>query len=688
MEKIIDYLKALNHSASLAELKDFCNVQSGEDVTNLIKQLNHLVTNGQLIEIDGQYDLLEREGRAKGTIVIKRNFRAYIYEGDDVYEVINAKNFNLLNHDEVLYEKRPAGVFVVAVLKHNIVYVVGLIRIRNNKVIFLPDDPSFPKGFKIVNLKQFPIQDKVKVRLFVSDYQKKELKIERIIGKLYSPRVQELSLLYTYDIPMEFNQTAINEAQALDQIIKLEDYPERKDLSGELVITIDGDDAKDFDDAISLELSNDNYLLKVHIADVSHYVINKSALDKEAYKRGTSIYYPNHVIPMLPFELSNDLCSLRPNEKRLALTVEMEFNKQADLIRYDFYESVIESKYRMTYSNVNKILAGDEKLSQKYAALVPMLHQANELSNALKEKRKLSGGIEFDTDESSFKIVNDEVIDIYPRVRGISEGIIEDFMIAANVCVADHMHYLDYPMVYRNHDLPKEERLEAFVNFVEQLGYHFKGNKKAIHAKQLADCLASFKDEAQYPVVAAYCLRSMAKAKYDNISGGHYGLGLENYCHFTSPIRRYPDLMVHRMLKKYVISQNPDFKQLDKDSENNAKVAIKCSERERVAIELERDLEDFYKCQYIQKHVGEIYEAVISSTTSFGFYVKLDNTVEGLVHIKTLEGFFELQNDGSLSNGETSYRLGDIVKVKCQDVDLLRNNIDFVLYKKHRQRWI
>lgn len=688
MNRIIELLNSYNHALSLDELKEFLAISSSTDFKQLIKDINHLIDSHIVFEYDGKYDLTERENRYIGEVILKRNGKSYIYENDLAYEVINKFNLPLLNHDEVVYEKKNMKAYVLNILKHKLVYVVGLIRIRNNKIYFYPDEDNFPKDYKIVNSHEYKLRDKLKVRVYISDYEKKELRIERIIGHLYDTDVQEASLLYSYDIPMEFSRTALNEAESLEKTINISDYPSRHDLSEELVITIDGDDAKDFDDAISVSKKDDKYLLKVHIADVSHYVTINSALDKEAYKRGTSIYYPDHVIPMLPFALSNGLCSLRPNEKRLAMTVEMEMDNRGEVLQYDIYESIVESKHRMTYAKVNKILAGDEGLIAEYSDIYEMLKEAYELSNILSNKRKEKGGIEFDSDECSFKIVNNEVVDVYIRERGKSERIIEDFMIEANVCVASHMHYLEYPMIYRNHDNPKEDRLDQFISFVENLSYHFKGNKKAIRAKQLADCLEHFKDTIYYPMVSNYCLRSMAKAKYDNIANGHYGLGLDYYCHFTSPIRRYPDLVVHRMLKEYVINHDKIGSE-EKDSEKNASIAQKCNDRERTAVELERDLQDFYKCKYMQRHVGEIYEAVISSITNFGFYVKLENTVEGLVHIKTLDGFYELDEDGSLRSDTKAYAIGDIVKVKCKEVDMRRNNIDFILYQpRKRQKWI
>ena len=689
MSYILEILEKAGKALTLKEITSFFNSEDSDLFKNTIKELNQLIDDELVFEHSGRYDLCNRPGRAIGELVVRRNLKSYIYEKDEVYEALNPSRLLLLNNDRVVYQKQGEHVVILALLKHQIKYVVGLIRKQKNSIFFYPDEDNFPRGFKIINAKKFPLKDRDKVRCYVVDYQKQTLAIEQIIGHLYDRGIQEMSLLYQHDISLEFSHTTINEANSFKENILLSDYPNRKDLTNDLIITIDGDDAKDFDDAINVKRLNDNYLLSVHIADVSNYVLPNSSLDKEAFKRGTSIYYPGHVIPMLPEALSNGLCSLRPHEKRLAMTVEMEINKQGEIVNYSIYESVIESKYRMTYKNVNAIFAGDEYLRAKYESLLEMLDTAKELADILKAQRKRLGAIDFDTDEAEFIIKKGEVVDIKLRERGESEKLIEDFMIIANVCVASHMKYLEYPMVYRNHNLPKEERLETFIDFVENLGYHFKGNKKAITAKQLADCLDSFKDDPAYPIINNYCLKSMAKAEYDSICEGHYGLGLKYYCHFTSPIRRYPDLIVHRMLKKYLLHPE-NVEAMEAEIKRNGEISKNANKCERVAVEIERDMDDLFKTYYMAKRVGGIFDGVVSGVTAYGVYVKLANTVEGLVHVKNLtDGFYELQKDGSLSNGQRKFQIGDIVTVKCTAVNIHRGEIDFNFYKKRKQQvWI
>ena len=392
---------------------------------------------------------------------------------------------------------------------------------------------------------------------------------------------------------------------------------------------------------------------------------------------------------MLPFALSNELCSLKPNEKRLAMSVKMVIDQDGELKDTEIFESIIESKYRMTYTNVNKILDGDHETCAKYSELIPMLHEAYALSRIIRKKREDGGAIDFDEDESQLVIKDQKVIDIKPRVRGESEKMIEDFMISANVAVATYMKYLDYPMIYRNHDYPKEERLLQFVEVLEGMGYVFKGNKYQIKGKQLRDCLDYYRDSDMEMIVSNLMLRSMAKAVYDNVSIGHYGLGLENYCHFTSPIRRYPDLMVHRMVKKYLLNHN-HYDEMDKDMKINQNIAKSMSEKERRAICIERDVLDLKKCEYMKNKVGQVYDGIICSVVSFGFFVKLENTVEGLVHISNLDGFYEYDEKiGVLKSDDNVYQVGQRLRVKCIDVDLRRVTIDFAIFKKKRtQCWI
>ena len=687
IQKIFEEVKSID----IQTLKIKLNVTDGSDFNALVKILNQLEDDNQIYfnESSELYVPVGNSGAKEGVVIVKRSGAASIE--DNEYGTLDINERDLLgamNRDVVLYERFKHRAKIVKILKHNVDCVVGIIRIRDGKVNFYPDDARL-KGYHIVNLKHIRLKDRVKVRCFITDYVKKELKLDSIIAYADDPRSRELSILYSYNVPMEFNATVLNEARSFKKDIKVEDYPDRVDLSDELVITIDGDDSKDFDDAISIKKIDNDYLLKVHIADVSHYVVRNSALDKSAKERGTSIYYANKVIPMLPEELSNDLCSLKPGVKRLAITCEMLIDKSGETKDFKIYESVIESKYRMTYKNVNKIIDGDEEMCLKYANLIEMVNDMLELSTIIRKKREDGGAIDFKEEEAKLIIKNGKVVDIVLRESGRSEKIIEDFMIAANVTVASYMKYLDYPMIYRNHAYPKEERLENFISVVETMGYHFKGNKYAIKSIQLRECLEYFEGTELEEIVSNLMLRSMAKAVYDNVPEGHYGLGLEDYCHFTSPIRRYPDLIVHRMLKRYAFNSD-NYDKMELDSNNNHSLALIASERERRAVNIERDIMDLKKCEYMKDKVGKVYDGIISSVLSFGFFVKLDNTVEGLIHISNLDGYYDYdENLGILSNGETSYRVGQKLRVKVVDVDLRRSTIDFRIFKKKRtQKWI
>ncbi len=688
MEEKIWKLMESGKVLSLEELKEKLSVNTASEFVELIKTLNKMIDDGQIFLNEYQkYELMNQDDMFKGNLIVKRNGKSFVIFRNEMIEVKNAEKLNALDNDEILFKIFGHTATIVKVLKHNLVYVVGIIRIRRGVKHFYADDPSFPKGYKIINYEQFQLKDSQKVRCYIVDYQKKYLKIETIIGNAYNSEVRELSILYSQDISLAFSTTCLNEAKTYSDNIAVKDYPQRCDCTGELIITIDGDDAKDFDDAISLSrTAADNYLLKVHIADVSEYVKVNSAIDKEALNRATSIYYPGHVIPMLPSALSDELCSLQPHKNRLAMTVEAEYDRNGQCVRYDIYQSVIQSKYRMTYNKVNAIFAGDDQLIKQYSQIMAMLDNCRQLAQIIQHNRAEKGSIDFESDDCQIIMDNrGKVIDVKPAQHGVAEGIIECFMIEANRIVAQHMQVLEYPMIYRNHDRPKEDKIAVFYNLVEGLGYHFKGKKNQIYPKQLQDCLDYFRNSLEYPIISTFLLRSMAKAVYQNESIGHFGLGLENYCHFTSPIRRYPDLQVHRMIKKYVINV-PDYEQMEADKVNNGKIAEKSSKGEVTATKIERDIIDLKKCEYMHNHLNDVFSGVISSTTTFGFYVKLANTVEGLVHVKTLDGFYHLSDDGSLISEKNIYKIGQIVQVRCIAVDLLKQDIDFQLVKKKREK--
>ncbi len=640
-------------------------IYESTDFIKLTKEVNKLVEENKCFEDKGI--IYSFNNYHIGTVDIYKD-KAYIEDKE-----LKCGNTFLFNGDIVVYKENKHEANLIKVLERNITYVFGTTLIRKNKLYFFSDDIRL-KNFKVTNFNDFKKELKpfYKIRTYISDYNKKLLKIDKVIGPVEKEETLIETILLKNDAPKPFSNKVLKEAANLNKEIVLNN---RTDLRNKSFITIDGDDAKDFDDAIYVEENNNGYLLYVSIADVSHYVKENSALDKEAYKRGTSIYYPGKVIPMLPFELSDDLCSLKEKEDRYTLTCQIEIDYNGKVISYDIYPSIINSKHRLTYNKVNNILKHNHELIKKYEDVVPMIYNAYKLSRIIDKTRKEKGGIEFEPNEPIIIEENGKVIGIKQRIQGEAELMIEDFMIMANQTVATHMFYLNYPLIYRNHDYPKEEKIEKFINIINSFGYTL--NKYQIEAKTLQKCLNSFENTDEYSIVSDILLRSMSKALYSYTCKGHYGLGLDKYCHFTSPIRRYPDLIVHRMLKKYLFDTN--INNIDFDNIKNEEIAKKANEREKKATNIERQILDLKKCEYMKDKINKTFTSTIVSTVPYGFYVRLDNTVEGLVHIKNLDGYFILDNNENITNGVTTYKIGQKVKVRLIDVDLDNRNIDFVL---------
>ncbi len=645
-------------------------ITSAEDFITLTKLLNQFEDENIIFSDEHNiYHFIDNKCYFINDVFIKRNGIPYI--DDPRFGEIEAScNERLLKDDNVIYTVYKNKAKVLKILKHNIIYIVGTIIKRRHDFYFFSDDPLL-KDFKVVDLNRYKLSNHTKIRAVIIDYKRKLCKLESIIGSAFDPKIKELSILYSADVPMEFSATVLNEVKNYDLSVRPIDHPDRLDLSDKLIITIDGDDAKDFDDAVGVEKIEDNYRLIVAIADVSNYVANGSAVDKEAYHRGTSIYYANKVIPMLPFELSNELCSLKEGEYRLALAISVLIDPHGEVLDSSIDEAIIKSKRRLTYNKANMILDGtldDPELKE-------MLFEMEDLAKILRKKRD---SLHFEDDEAKLIMKKDKVVDVVLNKRGKSERIIEDFMILANETIATYMRYLDYPMIYRNHPKPKEERIIDFLEYMSEIGYKFKGDKYNIHLNQLKECLKHYENTPYEAIVSELLLRSMAKAIYEADSKGHFALGLENYCHFTSPIRRYPDLIVHRMVKKYVVKRCYD--DLDKDQKDNEKIALKSSDNEKRAVRVERDIMDLKMCEFMADKIGKVYAGIISGVVSFGFFVKLENTIEGLVHISTLNGNFNYdEKHRLLYNDDRSYKMFDEVKVKVKHVDLNKMTIDFEL---------
>lgn len=511
-----------------------------------------------------------------------------------------------------------------------------------------------------------------------------EGRIVEILGNMDDPGVDILSIIKSYNLSQEFPEVVIKQAISIPQGVTADVTAGRRDLRNLRMVTIDGEDAKDLDDAVSVErLTNGNYMLGVHIADVAHYVKENSPLDKEALKRGTSVYLVDRVLPMLPTELSNGICSLNPQVNRLTLTVMMELNNSGKVISHDVFESVININERMTYTNVYKILVeNDEELKKKYDYLLEDFKTMEELALILRKKRMSRGSIDFDFEEA--KIVLDEKgkpVEVKRYEITIANKIIEEFMLACNETVAEHFSWANVPFVYRIHEDPDPEKLEALNEFIFNFGYHLKGINN-IHPKALQQVIEKIKGKKEERVISTVILRSLMKAKYSHNNAGHFGLAAKYYCHFTSPIRRYPDLIIHRIIKEW-LQGRIETEREERLNHILPEIARTASERERAAEEAERETENLKKAEFMIGREGEAFDGIISGVTSFGMFVELDNTVEGLVKLGSMEDDYYIYNEKHYTligeRKKKSYRLGDSVRVKLVRADLATRKIDFML---------
>jgi ribonuclease R len=511
-----------------------------------------------------------------------------------------------------------------------------------------------------------------------------EGRVVEILGNKGDRGIDILTIIKKYGLPEEFPPKVEAFAENIPSEIPEEEYARREDLRDLRMVTIDGEDAKDLDDAVSIErLQNKNYRLGVHIADVSHYVREKNALDKEALKRATSVYLIDRVIPMLPKKLSNGICSLNPKVDRLALSCFMEIDRSGKVLDHKIVESVIKTDERMTYTDVTKILKDeDEELIKRYDYLVEDFQSMEDLCNILHKKRMGRGAIDFEFEESKI-ILNDKgkPVDVKPYEREIANRIIEEFMLAANETIAEHMFWANMPFVYRVHEDPDTDKLNIFNEFVHNLGYAVKWTKE-VHPKALQDIIEKIKGKKEETVVSTLLLRSLKQARYSPECAGHFGLAAKYYCHFTSPIRRYPDLIIHRIIKEFINGQIDENRtvRLKKEVEYASKQS---SEMERVAQDAEREVDDLKKAEYMLDRIGQEFDGIISSVTNFGFFVELPNTIEGLVHISDLDDDYYVYDERRLSLiGEKTkkiYRLGDDARIKVTKVDIELREIFFKL---------
>lgn len=613
---------------------------------------------------------------------------------DDVY--VAAENMNgAMNNDRVAAritscssKDRKLEGEIVKILERANTQVVGTFEKSRNFGFVVPDDKRIYQDIFIPKADTLGAKDGYKVVVQVTKWPERhrnpEGKIIEVLGKKDEPGVDILSIIRKYRLPEEFPPQVESFAEQLSEEIPEIEYKRRRDLRNLKIVTIDGEDAKDLDDAVSIEkLENGCYRLGVHIADVTYYVKEKSPLDKEAFKRGTSVYLVDRVIPMLPKKLSNGLCSLNPKVPRLTLSCVMTIDHEGNVIDHEIFESIIQTSERMTYTDVTKILKDkDPETIAKYEYLVPEFKLMEELCLILNKRRMKRGALDFDFDESKITL-NDRgfPIDIRPYEREIANRIIEEFMLVCNETIAEHMYHLGIPFIYRVHENPDNEKLEAFAEFIHNLGY-FMRIPKEMHPKVLQEVIEQVKGKKEENLINTLMLRSLKQARYSPECTGHFGLAAKYYCHFTSPIRRYPDLAIHRIIKEQLNGKLTE-KRIAKLKGFVANAAQQSSDMERVAQDAERETEDLKKVEYMSQRIGEVYTGIISSVTSFGLFVALENTVEGLVHISNIPDDYYVYDDKlHCLIGERLkkvYRLGDEIKIKVIKTDLESRTIDFAI---------
>ena len=680
------------------ELAAFMQVRP-EEREELKTILNELLMEGRLqISKRGKYSKGEEGGGLVGTFISHpKGFGFVEIEGrsEDLYIPESGVN-GAFHQDQVQVELlkgqggRRQEARIVKILSHGLTKVVGTYQKSKSFGFVIPDLEKISTDIYIPaeGSKGAVTGHKVVVELtdYGDDKHKPEGRITEILGHVNDPGVDILSIVKGYDLPVEFEEKLLNQAERVGKPVSEADMAGRRDLRSLQMVTIDGEDAKDLDDAVSLTREGENYCLGVHIADVSNYVQENSALDREALNRGTSVYLVDRVIPMLPHTLSNGICSLNQGEDRLALSCLMKVNKKGEVVSYEIAETVICVDRRMSYTAVRKILEeGDPELIQEYEELVPMFQDMQELAAILRKKRRQRGSIDFDFPES--KIILDQKgnpVSIEPYERNVATDLIEDFMLLANETVAQHFYWMEVPFLYRTHETPDTEKIEKLATFIHNFGYHIKikTSDHEVHPKEIQKLLASIEGTEEEALIARLALRSMKQAKYSVECTGHFGLACACYCHFTSPIRRYPDLQIHRIIKEQLRGRLME-KRIDHYKEILPEVARQTSRLERRADEAERETDKLKKAQYMKHHIGETLEGIISGITAWGIYVELPNTVEGMIHVARLTGdyYYYKEETFEMVGRDTGrcFKLGQRLKVFVDSVDMVSKSVDFLL---------
>ena len=659
------------------DLKEVLDVLVEEGKISLSKRGKY--SKGQAVRLKGVFQANARgfgfvtpEDGAEDVFIPEENISG-AFQGDQVEYIITAAPSG----------RRREGK-IVRILSHSVVHIVGLYEKSKNFGFVRPDNQRYLKDIYIPAGKEKGAMNGHKVVVELTSYGGENMKPEgtvvEIIGHINDPGTDILSVVMDAGIPTEFSEKVLNQAARVSKEVSEADRAGRKDLRDWLMVTIDGEDAKDLDDAVSLQTIDGNYVLGVHIADVTNYVQENSALDREAFERGTSVYLADRVIPMLPHKLSNGICSLNAGEDRLALSCIMTFDQAGEMIDHEIVETVIHVDKRMSYNGVAKILDGNTEETGTDQEIVSMLLSMKKLSDILRERRGRRGSIDFDFPET--KVILDEngkPVDIRPYERNGATKIIEDFMLMANETVAEEYYWRELPFIYRTHEVPDEDKIRKLSTFINNFGYHIHVRNE-VRPKEIQKLLDKVDGTPEEALISRLTLRSMKQARYTTENTEHFGLAAKYYTHFTSPIRRYPDLQIHRIIKENLRGRlNED--RISHYEEILSRVAAQCSDRERRAEEAEREVVKMKKAEYMRSHIGEEYDGVISGVTKWGIYVELANTVEGLVHVADMrddhyefaEQTYELVGEHS---GKT-YKLGQTVRVRVADADKLQRTVNF-----------
>ena len=698
-DRIINVLENSDIALTIYEIEDFLDIKEIEDIQLLQDELNFLSLEGIIYHSNKDRYMMLKDSHLKRGIMSanKKGFGFVDIDDNDEDVYISQENMNGAIHDDVVLVDiiskknmpRLEGK-VIRILKRERKTFIGEINFKKDIGYITLDDVKVKLNIEICRENSMHAVDghKVVVSLLekLDKHGRYSGEVIEILGHKNDPGVDILSIVRKYNIEVDFPDDVKEQLKLIPSVVSEKDMEGRRDLRGEQIFTIDGDDTKDIDDAISIKrLSNGHYQLGVHIADVSYYVKEGDALDKDAMERGTSVYLVDRVIPMLPHELSNGICSLNPLVDRLAMSCVMEFDGKGKQIDYEIFESVICSKKQMTYKNVNLILEKNI-VPEGYENFEESLHTMKELADILRTMKEDRGYIDFEVDEA--KILVDENCvpqDVVLRNRGVGENLIEDFMIAANECVATHIYFMNLPFLYRIHEVPKEEKIRSFLNYIQTLGYQVTGNLKENNPKSIQKLIKMLDDKPEFRVLSTLLLRSMQKAVYRAENIGHFGLASKCYTHFTSPIRRYPDTTVHRLLRTYLFQQKLDDNTMRHWEEKLVYIGEHSSSRERASIDCEREVEDMKMAEYMEEHIGEEFEGMISSVLSFGMFVELDNLIEGLVPIKDMKDFFVYDEEHMTLTGERShvkYTIGERVVVRVVRASKEEKIIDFEIIRK------